>query len=161
MMLQTLLDRAKNTLFLRGWSLFNVPLINIIGPRVQELTDESCSVLVPLNYLTRNHARSLYISAQVTGAELCAGLLAVHHSRKKGKKVVLIFKDLHAVFKKRPDADTVFTCVEGKEVKALVAQALLSGQRVNKTLTAIATCPKKWGQEPVAEFQLTISIKRK
>ena len=159
-MLQKFLERAKQTLLLRGWSLLNVPLINFMGPKVRELNDESCAILIPLTYLTKNHFQSLYISAQVTGADLCVGLLAMHHIKKKNKKISPIFKNLHAEFKKRPEADTLFTCSEGKEVKALVAQAILSGKRVNKTVKVIATCPKKWGDEPVAEFQLTLSLKK-
>ena len=153
-------ERLKNTLFLRGWAFLKVPLINMMGPRVRELNDDRCAVLIPLRYWTKNHFNSLYISAQITGADLSAGLLAMHHIRKKGNALSLIFKDLRADFKKRPDSDTLFTCTEGREIKALVAQALLSGERTQKTVTIIASCPKKYGNEPVAEFQLTLSLKK-
>ncbi len=160
-MLAAILEPLKNTVFMRAWAFFKVPLINIMGPRVQVLDDDRCAVLVPLGYWTKNHFNSLYISCQVTGADLAAGLLAVHHIRKKGDKLSMIFKDLRADFKKRPDADTLFTCSDGREVKALVAQALLSGQREHKTVRIVATCPKKYGNEVIAEFELTLSLKMK
>jgi hypothetical protein len=153
-------ERLKNTLFLRGWSLVKVPLINIMCPSVQELSDERCSVLIPLRYWTRNHFKTLYISSQVTGADLAVGLLTMHHIRKRGNKVSLIFKDLKADFKRRPDADTLFTCREGAEIKALVAQAMLSGQREQRVITVQARCPKKYGETVVSEFMLTLSLKK-
>lgn len=158
---QGFLNRMKETLILRGWSLLKVPLINIIGPRVQVLNDEECSILIPLNYLTKNHFNSMYISVQVTGADLGAGLLATHHIRKRGNTLSLIFKDLSAKFLKRPDGDTVFTCTDGKEIEALVEDAVASGKREERRVTILARCPKKYGDEVLSEFQLTLSIKKK
>ncbi len=153
------LRQIKENFLLRTWSLFKVPLINFVGPRVKSLDDKSCSVLIPLSYMTKNHFNSLYISAQVTGADLCAGLLAMHHMKKKKEKLSLIFKDLNADFKKRPDGDTLFTCTEGDEIKALIAKTVATKKRQNKTVTIIASCPKKYGDTIMAEFQLTLSIK--
>lgn len=152
-------ERTKNTVSIRAWSLMKVPLINMMRPCVEELSDERCSVLIPLGYWTKNHFKSLYISAQVTGADLCAGLLAMHHIKKKKAKATILFKDLHADFKKRPDSDTLFTCKEGKEIRALISKALLSGKRENRTVTIQATCPKKYGETVLSEFQLTLSVK--
>lgn len=157
---QGFLERTKNTLSIRAWSLVKVPLINMMRPCVEELSDERCSVLIPLGFWTKNHFHSMYISSQVTGADLSAGLLAMHHIRKKGKTVSILFKDLHAEFKKRPDADTLFTCRDGKEIRALIAKAMLSGKRENKTVTVLATCPQKYGETVMSEFQLTLSVKR-
>lgn len=161
MLEQGFVEKLKNTLMIRTWSFFKVPLINMMSPRVLELTDEHCSVFIPLSYWTKNHFRSMYISSQVTGADLSAGLLATHHIKQKGNKISLLFKNLQANFKKRPDADTVFTCTEGKEIKALVAQALLSGKRENRPVRILARCPEKYGDEIVSEFTLTLSIKKK
>lgn len=157
---QSFLERLKNTLFLRGWSFVKVPLINMMSPHVEVLNDDCCSILIPLRYWTRNHFHSLYISSQVTGADLSAGLLANYHIRKQGGHVSLIFKDLHADFKKRPDADTVFTCTEGREIQALVKQAILTGKREQRRVNIIARCPKKYGDTIMAEFKLTLSVKK-
>lgn len=157
---QSLIERCKNTLMIRSWALWNVPLINMMSPRVENLDDHSCSVLIPLNFWTKNHFRSMYISSQVTGADLCAGLLAQHHIRKHGKNVKLIFKDLHGSFKKRPDADTLFTCTDGDEIGDLVAQVSASGKREERTVHVFARCPKKYGDEVLSEFTLTLSLKK-
>lgn len=155
----SILGQVKETLLLKTWSFFKVPLINFVGPRVKSLDDKSCSVLIPLRYLTKNHFNSLYISAQVTGADLCAGLLAMHHTRKRKQKLSFIFKDLRADFKKRPDSDTLFTCKDGNEIKALIAKTISTKKRQHKTVTVIASCPKKYGDTVMAEFQLTLSMK--
>lgn len=157
---QSFLERFKHTWYLRGWSFLKVPLINMMRPQVLSLDDKSCSVLIPLHYWTKNHFNSMYISSQVTGADLAAGLLAQHHIRKSKKNISILFKDIHGDFKKRPDDDTIFQCKEGKAIQDLVEEAFASGQRVEKTLKITAQCPEKYGTTVVSEFQLTLSIKR-
>ena len=155
-------ERTKNTMYLNGWSFLKVPMISLIGPRVVELNDDRCDVKIPLKHLTKNHFKSMYLGCQVVGADLAIGLLAMHYCRKKDpKKLGILFKDLRGKFKKRPEADTVFSCTQGKEVRSLVERALLSGEWQIESLKVIATCPKKFGAEPVAEFELTLSVKRK
>ena len=50
---------------------------------------------------------------------------------------------------------------EGEAIQRLVARALETGEREETTVHVIATVPKKLGDEPVAKFALTLSIKRK
>ncbi len=158
---QSFLEQLKNTCSLQLWCLFKVPLINLMTPWVRFLNDEICSLEIPLRFWTKNHFQTLYISAQVTGAELSAGLLASHHIRKTGQKVSILFKDFEAQFKKRPDANTVFTCNQGLEISQMVEKAVASGERQQQSVKVVARCPDKHGEEIVSEFQLTLSIKRK
>lgn len=157
-MFAKLVERSRNTLFLRSWSLFKVPLIALMGPRVIELNARTCEVMIPLKFLTKNHFNSLYISCQVTGAELTAGLLAMHHARSA--KLGILFKDFHGQFNRRPDADTLFKCTDGEAIAALVAEALASGERREHLVEVEAVCPGKWGNAAVANFSLTLTVKR-
>ena len=44
-------------------------------------------------------------------------------------------------------------------VKAQVAESLASGQRINRPIQVVATCPSLNGDEAMARFVLTLSIK--
>ena len=77
-----------------------------------------------------------------------------------GEKVNLIFKDLRADFLKRAEGDVHFTCNQGKDIAVLVQKAIETGERVEMPVHVTATVPDKLGDDPVAEFILTLSLKK-
>jgi hypothetical protein len=81
----------------------------------------------------------------------------MHLIEQEGRKVSLVFKDLHADFLKRAEGDVLFTCDEGEKIRKLVARAMKSGERENMPVHVEATV----AGEPVARFKLTLSLKRK
>jgi ribulose 1,5-bisphosphate synthetase/thiazole synthase len=81
--------------------------------------------------------------------------------KASGKRVDLIFKDFHANYKKRAEGDVHFICEEGEAVAALVEQALKTGERVEKKISAYAVVPSIDPKGVVAEFALTLSLKRR
>jgi hypothetical protein len=66
-----------------------------------------------------------------------------------------------AQFLKRADGDVHFVSNSGKDVEALVARVSESPERQETTVEVKALVPKKYGDEPVAIFKLTLSVKRK
>ena len=144
---------------LRLFGLTNIPLLFAVSPKVVELTDERLAVKIPLNYITRNHLGSMYFGVLAMGADCACGLLAMHHIQASGKKVSLIFKDFKAELTKRAEEDVIFVCEEGAELKALVQKAIETGERHHQTIAAQALSSST--QEVVAQFQLTISLKRR
>ena len=154
-----LLMDIKNTLYLRTFGLFKVPLIFSVRPTVEKLTNDHCEIRIPLNYWTRNHLKSMYFGTLAIGADCAGGLLAMDAIRRKKKKVSIVFKDLHADFLKRPHADVHFTCKDGPAVQKAVDETLRTKKRVNLPVHIIATTPKKSKDEPVAKFTLTLSLK--
>ena len=95
------------------------------------------------------------------GADCAGGIMAVELIRRQKAKVSLIFKSFHAEFLRRPESDVFFICEEGARIRNLVDQALASDQRVTGmiALTAAVRDPEG-GYEPVARFQLELSLKR-
>jgi hypothetical protein len=79
--------------------------------------------------------------------------------RQSKKKVSLVFKGFKADFLKRPEADTHFICRDGVLVKKLVQETIRTKKRVNHPITIVATSPKASGEEPVAKFELILSMK--
>jgi len=102
---------------------------------------------------------SMYFGTLAIGADCAGGLLAMHLISKSKKKVSIVFKDFKAEFLRRPEGDTHFTCPDGALIKKQISEALKGKKRVNKTIKIIATTPKLSGNEPVAKFELTLSLK--
>jgi acyl-coenzyme A thioesterase PaaI-like protein len=149
------------TLKLRLWTLSRVPLLFFLRPSVVEANSERCVVRIPLTRRSRNHLGSMYFGALCAGADVAGGLLALRRIEESGRKVSLIFKDVQARFAKRAEGDALFTCEDGRAIEELVARALASGEREERTVRVIVTVPEKLGDEPVAEFLLTLSLKRR
>jgi acyl-coenzyme A thioesterase PaaI-like protein len=157
---QSLPESFRNTGFLLGFGLTQVPLIFLVSPRVVSLTSERVEIRIPLNRLTRNHLKSMYFGTLCIGADVAGGLLAARLIRESGAPVSLVFKDLKAEFLKRAEGGPVhFVCDDGQAIQDLVRRTLESGQRENLTVRVTASVPRV-SSEPVARFELTLSLKR-
>ena len=153
--------QVKATWYLRYFGWKKVPLIFYCRPSVVELNREKAIIKIPIKRRNRNHLNSMYFGVLAVGADVAGGLLAMDQIRRSKKKVSLVFKNFKADFLKRPEGDTLFTCNHGYAIEKLVQEAIESGERVNMPLTITATVPTIFGDEPVAEFVLTLSLKDK
>ncbi len=150
----------KETLFVRALAL-KIPMFLWLGPRVLELDEEGCAVLIPFGWRTKNHVNSMYIGALCAGADLASGLNAAKLIQERHRKVKPIFGDMRCEFLKRADGDVVFRSREGRRVAEAVRRAGATGERVSLPIEVVATVPAKYGDEPVARFTMGLSLKRK
>lgn len=151
----------KETMKLKGFGLLKIPMIFFCGPKILKLDENEVRISIPLNYRTRNHLGGAYFGTLCVGADVAGGLLAMQEIQRRGNKMNLIFKDFHAEYLKRAESDVTFSSKDGPKMVALVARAEASGVREEDTVEVVATCPEKLGDEPVARFKLTISLKQK
>ena len=151
----------KETLFLRTWSLAKVPLIWLTGASVAEVDDRRCVIRIPFRRRNRNHLGSIYFGVLCVGADVAGGFLAMRQIRAGGGGVSLIFKDFRAEFLKRAEGDVYFACEDGEAIAELVRRARESGERENMAVVVVARVPSKLGDEPVARFELTLSLKKR
>ena len=150
----------KATWFLRMFGLTKVPLIWYVRPRVIALSEQRVEICIPLRWRTRNHLGAMYFGALAVGADVAGGLLAVKLIRDSGQNVSFVFKDMKGEFLKRAEGDVHFVSTTGERARRLVERALSTGERVDDTVEIIATVPSKLGDEPVAKFSLTLSLKK-
>lgn len=150
----------RATLALRYFGFTRIPILFYVRPSVIAYRTDSVVVKVPLRRRTRNHLGSMYLGALTVGADCAAGLLAMQLIREQPVRISLVFKDFKAEFFKRAEGDVHFTCDQGREISKLVARAVTSDERIEMPVNVIATVPGI-GHEPVAGFQLTLSLKRK
>jgi hypothetical protein len=149
----------KETALLRLLGL-RIPMFLVIGPRVVELDEEACAVLVPLTFMTKNHLiGAMYFGVLCAGADLAGGLPAAKliFGRHRGMK--LVFGEMRAEFLKRADGDVLFRSRDGRRVVEAVEEAAATGERVTVPVEVVATVPKKYGDEPVARFHMMLSVK--
>jgi acyl-coenzyme A thioesterase PaaI-like protein len=154
------LSSVKATLAMRAFSAAKIPMLFYVRPTVVALDDKRCEVRINLRRRTKNHLNSMYFGVLATGADAAGGFLAMNAINSRKLPISLIFKDFHAEFLKRPEADVHFVCEQGPEVAALVDKALTTGERQNFPLVIHATCPSI-SSEVVAKFVLTLSLKKK
>lgn len=151
-------DSTLGTLHLRYFGLTRIPLLFYVRPSVVEKSEQHLVIKIPLKRRTKNHHGSMYFAALAIGADCAVGALAVELIKRQQTRISFIFKDFHAEFYRRATADVYFRCDQGREIGALVQQAMTSRQRVETPLTATATVPAE-NDEPVARFRLTLSLK--
>lgn len=103
----------------------------------------------------------MYFGALCIGADTAGGLIAMRAIEQTGGGVALIFKDFQAEFLRRAEGDVAFTCDQGEAIRELVSLARASGEREEMTVRVVATVPELLGDEPVARFTLTLSLRRR
>jgi acyl-coenzyme A thioesterase PaaI-like protein len=152
---------AKANFGLFAFGITRIPMLTFVGTRIVELSDTRSVIKIPLGYRTKNHLGSMYFGAMAVGADITIGGLAFHLIKKRRANVQLIFKDFKAEYRKRAESDTLFICDQGHQINALIEQAIHSVERINGSVQAYALVPDKLGNEPVAVFDLTLSLRHK
>ena len=103
----------------------------------------------------------MYFGALAVGSELCIAMLAVKQIQASGERIDFLFKDYKANFLKRAEGDVHFICDEAQVVVDQINEAKTSEERINRTMKAYAIVPSVSQTERVAEFELTLSVKRR
>lgn len=149
----------KETMTLKAWAFFKVPMLFFMGPVVRELSLKKAVISMGLGFRTKNHFNAMYMGALVGGADLAAGILAMKIMKFKKKRLSLAFKSVSADFIKRAESKVFFVCSDGDLIEEMIESALSSGERKNMKVSVEAFCPKKISGEPVAKFDMTLSVK--
>lgn len=148
---------------LYAWT--KIPLIGFCGPRLIEADGSRTVLKIPLGYKTKNHLNAMYFGALAIGSELCIAMLAVkkikEHTDAGGDRIDFLFKDYKAEFLKRAEGDVHFICEEAQVVVDQINAAKTTDERLNRTMKAYAIVPSISATERVAEFELTLSVKRR
>lgn len=152
---------TQSTWLLRAFGLYRIPLIAFTWPKVVRLENDKSILAIPLTYRTKNHLNVMYFGALNIGAEVVVGLHVLQEIDTMGEPIDFLFKDYKASFLKRAESDVHFVCEEGEAIRQMVREAAQSTVRLNGTFKCYATTPEKTGNEKVAEFELTLSVKRR
>ena len=152
-------QKFKMTMFIRYFGLTKVPMIFYCRPKVIEISNYSVTVKIPLLRRNKNHVGSMYLGALSVGADITSAMLALGIIRSSKQKIIPIFKDFHADYLKRAEGDVHFVCNEGGLIRKMLNEVIQKNIRVNKKIIVNAYVPDKLGNEVVAKFSLTLSLK--
>ncbi|ANQ17168.1 DUF4442 domain-containing protein [Vibrio parahaemolyticus] len=150
----------RANLYLKVFGFTKVPLIWLCRPKIIDIDDKHVEVKIPLRKRTKNHLNSMYFGALAVGADVAGAFLAMSKAQEKGEPISLAFKGVKAEFLKRPEADVHFVCDDGPLIDEMLDYTLETGERINRDVKITALCPSLHGDEPMAEFYLTLSIKK-
>ena len=150
----------RYTVMLQAFGFFKIPLIFFIRPKIICLDEAQCVIKVALRRKVKNHLNTMYFGALAIAAECTGGVAAMKEIKDSGQRISLVFKDFNAEFLKRAEGDTVFTCNDIPKIKLFVKDVIESGERKQLPFNVTATCPEKLGEEVVAVFTVTISLKK-
>lgn len=152
--------KTQMTWGVRGGSLLKIPLLAFVWPEVLEIGETQSRLKIPCTYRTKNHLNVVYFGALCMGAEAVIALHVLDEIRQEGK-IDFLFKDFSANFLKRAESDVVFVCEEGQAIRDMVRKARITKERQTFTFHSYAMTPDKTGEEKVAEFSLTLSVKQR
>ena len=149
----------KENLFLKYFGLIKVPLIGQTRPKITKLTDTESEVIIPLRRKSKNHLNSMYFAALGIGADTAVGILILNKIKKSGKKISFVFQEVRAEYHKRAEGDVSFICHSGEVIDELINKVTKSNERQSITIAAYATTPALTGDEKIASFFMTLSLK--
>lgn len=154
-------DIQKANLKFKLVGLFQIRMIGFVGAKLVTYNENKTVVKIPLNRRTRNHLGSMYFGSLATGADVTGAWIAFDYLARTKAPVSIVFKDINAKFLKRADGDVYFTCTNGPEVVKAFEATIADNERKNIPLLVTATVPSKYQDEPVAEFNMTLSMRAK
>ena len=150
----------KETVKLRLFTLFKIPLIHFCRPKVLELNETACRVRIPFRHRVKNHIGSMYFGAIAAGADLAGGLIALHLIASSGHKIPFVFKEVHGEFLRRVHGPADFYCGDGAAIQEAIQQTIQNGERVHIPVTVSVTSPAQPDDGELARFELTLSMKK-
>lgn len=154
---QVSLKQAQRMLFWFG--LRYIPLIGFCSPKIRAMSQQHLVISMPHCWRTKNHLGSIYFGALAIGADLAGAFLVFSKARERGINANFAFKDVKGEFLKRPEAEVFFQSDDGALIDRIIDESMASGQRINQTVRIVVTCPSLHGDEPMARFELTLSVK--
>lgn len=146
----------KSPLKFKGYLFIKLPAAYFSGIRVKEIDEEKAVTTVPFKWLTQNPFRSTYFASLAMAAEMSTGLLALSNLYKRKPAVSMLVTKMEALYFKKATGIIVFTCMQGKEMTAIIDEAIKTGE--GKTMIAKSVGKNKDG-ETAAEFLFTWSFK--
>lgn len=135
-----------------------IPISWIAGVRLKEMNDEICMTKVKFGWLNQNPFNSMFWAVQGMAAEFSTGFLCAEKIKKSGKKISMLVVHNQAEFTKKAVGRVTFSCLQGKELDAVLQKAIETGE--GQTLTLFSEGKDQKG-DLVSKFAFTWSFKVK
>lgn len=151
----------KANWFLKLFAWRYIPLIGFCSPKIIRMDEKTVEVTMPHKWRTKNHLGSIYFGALAIGADLAGAFLVFTKAKARGVNANFAFKDVEGKFLKRPEGRVHFISHDGDVIDQMLDESIATGERINRPVSVMVTCPEKNGDDVMASFTLTLSIKAK
>jgi hypothetical protein len=118
----------NNRLLFKIVLFFQVPVDFVIGMRLREINEKSCSVSVPYRWFNKNPFRSTFWAVLGMAAEMSTGALVKMYTYKLDPSVSIIVGDCSGEFVAKAKDLTTFICNDGERIAETVKRALETGE---------------------------------
>src|SRR5665213_3245245 len=135
---------VNNSFKFRLYLFYKLPAAFFSGVRVKEINEGECITSVPFKWLTQNPFRSTYFASLAMAAELSTGTIALSNVYKRKPSISMLVVKMEANYFKKAIGRIYFTCEQGKEVAAVIDEAVASGG--GKSIIAKSTGRNKSGE---------------
>jgi hypothetical protein len=142
----------------RLFLFYKLPAAFFSGIKIKMIGEEKCVTSVPYKWLTQNPFRSTYFASLAMAAEMSTGVLGLSNIYKRTPPVSMLVTKMEAAYFKKVTGTIFFTCEQGKEITALINEAVVTGEGKNIIMKSIG---RNKNNEVVAEFLFTWSVKAK
>jgi hypothetical protein len=149
---------ATNRLKFGMYLFTKLPSAYLCGVRLRSLSTTDCVTSVPYKWLSQNPFKSTYFACQAMAAELSTGMLCIGHTYQASPAISMLVIKLEAAYFKKATERVYFTCSNGAEIAAAIAQSKATGQ--GQTVQTISTGNTADGVL-ISEFKITWSFKAK
>ena len=125
---------------MRFFLLLRLPAAWFMGISVITCDENAAQVRLPYRWRAQNPFRSTYFAAQCAAGELSTGLLGLAQLQDQAP-VSMLVTEVKAEFYKKADRTLIFECIQGKEIAAVIQQALETGASQTITMESIGRLP--------------------
>jgi len=138
------------------FTLRHLPIANLAGLKLVNLTGNKCQTTVPYKFLNKNPFKSTYFAVQGMAAEASTAALAMVALKRHTESIAFIIVDLKATFSKKITSKVTFSCYDGAKFAEGLEKLIQNKQPVEITAKTIGRIED--GTE-VATFHFTWSFK--
>jgi len=137
----------------------STPLMSYIRPRLVTLTPERIVIRVDVTRRSRNPFGSMFLGALATAADCAAGAFTMKFMFDTGLRVLPLVRVVEVQCLRKVSRHAHFSCSQGREIFAACRQALATDMPQELPVAVVVTAPAEFGDEPVAQFSLLLSIR--
>src|SRR5579863_4461041 len=119
---------ATNPFLFRLYLFTRLPSAFFAGLKIIHLEADTCTVIVPYKWFTRNPFRSTYFACLAMAAEMSTGALVMTQLYKRNPPVSMLVVHLEANYSKKATGRTRFTCTDGPAIQSAITTAITTGE---------------------------------
>jgi Domain of unknown function (DUF4442) len=153
---QEFIQLMKHPVKFRMFLFFKLPAAFFSGVRIVDIDEQKSVVSIPYKWFSQNPFKSTYFACLAMAAEMTTGSLGMMHINKRNPAVSMLVVKLEAVYFKKATGKSIFTCLDGEQLKATIEKAIATGEGQAFRATSIGVNEQG---EKVAEFYITWSFK--